>query len=122
MGRPIWGVDVQVWDPVGHVLPADREHVGELMVRGVNVMRGYRGNPEATAAASTDGWFHPGELDYVDEDGYFFVVDRTTDLTIRGGDNVYPHEVEDVPHGHPAVARGRWSSATACGSTPRARS
>jgi long-chain acyl-CoA synthetase len=105
VGRPIWGVEVQVWDPEGRVLPAGRGHVGELMVRGVNVMRRYRGDPAATAAAFTDGWFHTGDLGYVDEDGFFFVVDRTKDLIIRGGYNVYPREVEDVLYGHPAVAQ-----------------
>ncbi len=105
VGRPIWGVEVQVWDVDGRVLPAGREHVGELVVRGVNVMRRYHGDPEGTAAAFTDGWFHTGDLGYVDEDGYFFVVDRTKDLIIRGGYNVYPREVEDVLYGHPAVAQ-----------------
>jgi long-chain acyl-CoA synthetase len=105
VGRPIWGVEVQVWDTEGRALPAGREHVGELVVRGVNVMRRYRGNPAATAAAFAGGWFHTGDLGYVDEDGYFFVVDRTTDLVIRGGYNVYPREVEDVLYGHPAVAQ-----------------
>ena len=104
VGRPIWGVEVAVWDELGHVLPAGHEHVGELMVRGVNVMRGYHGNPAATAEAFTDGWFHTGDLGYVDEDGYFFVVDRKKELIIRGGYNVYPREVEDVLYTHPAVA------------------
>ncbi|MBN9101038.1 MULTISPECIES: long-chain fatty acid--CoA ligase [unclassified Pseudonocardia] len=105
VGRPIWGVEVQVWDAEGRVLPAGREHVGELVVRGVNVMRRYHGDPAATAEAFTDGWFHTGDLGYVDEDGYFFVVGRTKDLIIRGGYNVYPREVEDVLYGHPAVAQ-----------------
>lgn len=105
VGRPIWGVEVQVWDTEGRVLPAGREHVGELVVRGVNVMRRYHGDPAATAAAFTDGWLHTGDLGYVDEDGYFFIVDRTKDLIIRGGYNVYPREVENVLYGHPAVAQ-----------------
>ena len=85
-------------------LPAGRDHVGELVVRGVNVMRGYHGNPEATAEAFAGGWFHTGDLGYVDEDGFFFIVDRKKDLIIRGGYNVYPREVEDVLYTHPAVA------------------
>ena len=105
VGRPIWGVQVQVWGEHGDVLPAGRDKIGELMVRGVNVMRGYRGDPEASAKAFTRGWFHTGDLGYVDEDGYFFVVDRKKELIIRGGYNVYPREVEDAIYTHPAVAQ-----------------
>jgi long-chain acyl-CoA synthetase len=104
VGKPIWGVDVEVWDSGGRILPAGNEHVGELMVRGVNVMHGYRGDPAATAEAFTDGWLHTGDLGYVDADGYFFVVDRKKEMIIRGGENVYPREVEDVLYAHPAVA------------------
>ncbi|MFC4950734.1 long-chain-fatty-acid--CoA ligase [Pseudonocardia sp. GCM10023141] len=104
IGKPIWGVDVQIWDEQGQQLQPGREHIGEIVVRGVNVMRGYHGNPEATAEAMTDGWFHTGDLGYVDEDGYFFVVDRKKELIIRGGYNVYPREVEDVLYSHPAIA------------------
>ena len=88
----------------GRSLPPGRDHVGEIVVRGVNVMRGYHGNPEATAEAITGGWFHTGDLGYVDEDGFLFIVDRKKDLIIRGGYNVYPREVEDVLYTHPAVA------------------
>jgi long-chain acyl-CoA synthetase len=104
VGRPIWGVEVEVWDDRGVPVSPGREHVGELMVRGVNVMRGYHGDPEATEQAFTRGWFHTGDLGYRDEDGFFFVVDRKKDLIIRGGYNVYPREVEDVLYTHPAVA------------------
>ncbi len=104
VGKPIWGVDLQIWDELGQIMPAGREHVGEIMIRGVNVMRGYRGNPTATAEAFTDGWFHSGDLGYVDTDGFVFVVDRKKELIIRGGYNVYPREVEDVIYSHPAVA------------------
>jgi long-chain acyl-CoA synthetase len=104
VGKPIYGVEVQVWDAAGEVLPPGPEHVGELVVRGVNVMRGYHGNPAATREAMAGGWFHTGDLGYVDRDGFFFVVDRKKDLIIRGGENVYPREVEDVLYTHPAVA------------------
>jgi long-chain acyl-CoA synthetase len=104
VGKPIYGVEVEIWDEEGRVLPSGREHVGELVVRGFNVMRGYRGHPEATAEAMAGGWFHTGDLGYVDEDGFFFVVDRKKDMIIRGGENVYPREVEDVLYTHPAVA------------------
>ncbi|MCZ2860619.1 long-chain-fatty-acid--CoA ligase [Blastococcus sp. VKM Ac-2987] len=104
VGKPIYGVDVEIWDAHNRALPPGREHIGEIVVRGVNVMKGYRGHPEATAQAMAGGWFHTGDLGYVDEDGFFFVVDRTRDLIIRGGYNVYPREVEDVLYLHPAVA------------------
>jgi long-chain acyl-CoA synthetase len=104
VGKPIYGVEVEIWDDDGTPLPAGRDHVGELVVRGVNVMRGYHGHPEATAEAMAGGWFHTGDLGYVDADGFFFVVDRKKDLIIRGGENVYPREVEDVLYTHPAVA------------------
>ena len=85
-------------------LPPGRDNVGELVIRGVNVMRGYHDNPEATAEAFAGGWFHTGDLGYVDEDGFFFIVDRKKELIIRGGYNVYPREVEEVLYAHPAVA------------------
>jgi long-chain acyl-CoA synthetase len=104
VGKPIYGVEVEVWDSEGRPLPPGHDHIGEIVVRGFNVMRGYHGHPEATAEAMAGGWFHTGDLGYVDEDGFLFVVDRKKDLIIRGGYNVYPREVEDVLYAHPAVA------------------
>ena len=78
--------------------------VGEIVIRGPNVMKGYWQRPEATAEALAGGWFHTGDLARVDEDGYFYIVDRKKDLIIRGGYNVYPREIEEVLHEHPAVA------------------
>ncbi|WP_026909662.1 long-chain-fatty-acid--CoA ligase [Patulibacter minatonensis] len=79
--------------------------VGELQVRGPNVMKGYWKNPEATAKAiSEDGWFSTGDMAKVDEDDFYFIVDRKKDLIIRGGYNVYPREIEEVLYEHPAVA------------------
>jgi long-chain acyl-CoA synthetase len=104
VGKPIWGVDVDIWDDAGAVQPAGAEHVGEVMVRGVNVMRGYHDDPVATEQCFTRGWLHTGDLGYVDEDGFLFIVDRKKDLIIRGGYNVYPREIEEVLYAHPAVA------------------
>src|SRR6202020_1987733 len=73
-------------------------------IRGRNVMKGYWQRPEATAEAVIDGWFHTGDLARVDEEGYFYIVDRKKDLIIRGGYNVYPREIEEVLYEHPAVA------------------
>ena len=104
VGKPIWGVEIQVWDTAGHPLPHGSDHVGEVVVRGVNVMRGYHDNPEATAEAFAGGWLHTGDLGYIDQDGFLFIVDRRKDLIIRGGYNVYPREIEEVLYAHHAVA------------------
>ena len=103
VGLPLWGVDVQVVDEDDQPLPAGRDHVGEIVVRGHVVMKGYYGDPDATARAVHDGWLRTGDLAYQDEDGFLYVVDRKTDLVIRGGLNVYPPEVEGVLRRHPAV-------------------
>lgn len=103
IGKPVWGVRVRVVDKAGLPLPAGSKHVGEIVVQGHNVMKGYYRNPEATAAAIKDGWLHTGDLGYVDEDGYLFIVDRLKDVVIRGGYNVYPREIEEVLYTHPAV-------------------
>ncbi len=104
IGKPIWGVTVQVVDEADKPLPPGEDHVGEIVIRGHNIMKGYYKNPEATAEAFKNGWFHTGDLGYADEDGFFFIVDRKKDLVIRGGYNVYPREVEEVLYEHPAVA------------------
>jgi long-chain acyl-CoA synthetase len=104
VGKPIWGVEVQIWDDQQRRLASGSEHVGELVIRGVNTMRCYHNNPEATVEAFAGGWFHTGDLGYVDQDGYYFIVDRKKDLIIRGGYNVYPREVEEVLYTHPSVA------------------
>ena len=93
---------MRVAAPDGAEVPTGE--VGELLVRGHVVMKGYHGNPEATAEAIRDGWLHTGDLGYRDADGFLYVVDRIKDLIIRGGFNVYPREVEEVLYGHPAVA------------------
>jgi long-chain acyl-CoA synthetase len=102
IGTPIEGVEMQAWDDQDNeVLTGE---VGEIVIRGHNVMKGYWNRPEATEEAITaEGWFHSGDMARVDEDGYFFIVDRKKDLIIRGGYNVYPREVEEVLYEHPAV-------------------
>jgi long-chain acyl-CoA synthetase len=73
------------------------------VVKGPDVMAGYLHNPEATAEAIRDGWLHTGDVGYVDSDGYFFIVDRSKDMIIRGGENIYPREIEEVLYTHPGV-------------------
>jgi long-chain acyl-CoA synthetase len=104
IGKRIWGVEMKVFDEHDHELPLGPDNVGEIVVRGHNVMKGYYKQPEATAEAFRGGWFHTGDMGYVDEDGFFFIVDRKKELIIRGGFNVYPREVEEVLYAHPAVA------------------
>jgi long-chain acyl-CoA synthetase len=101
IGTPIRGVEMKVVDDDDNDLAIGE--VGEIVVRGHNVMKGYYGRPDATETAMRGGWFHTGDMARVDDDGYFFIVDRKKDLIIRGGFNVYPREVEEVLYEHPAV-------------------
>ena len=102
IGTPIPGVEMKLVDDDGGE-PAVGG-VGEILIRGHNLMRGYWRNPQATAEAiDGDGWFRSGDLAVVDDDGYFFIVDRKKDMIIRGGYNVYPREIEEVLYEHPAV-------------------
>jgi long-chain acyl-CoA synthetase len=102
IGTPIRDVRMRVVDGEDHEVP--QGEVGEIVISGPNVMKGYWQRPEATAEAVRDGWFHTGDLGRVDEDGYFYIVDRKKDMIIRGGYNVYPREIEEVLYEHPAVA------------------
>jgi len=104
VGKPIWGTQTQVWDPAGRPLPPGQDSVGEVVTRGLHVMKGYLNKPEETAAVFTGNWFHTGDLGYFDEDGFLFIVGRSKELIIRGGYNVYPAEIESVLHDHPAIA------------------
>jgi long-chain acyl-CoA synthetase len=101
IGTPIKGVQMKVVDDDGNEVA--QGEVGEIVIRGHNVMKGYWNRPDATAETILDGWLHTGDMAYVDEDGYFFIVDRQKDMIIRGGYNVYPREVEEVLYEHPAV-------------------
>lgn len=103
VGKAIWGTELQIWDVGHHRLPAGREHVGEIVLRGHHTMGGYLDDADATAEAFGGGWLHTGDLGYVDEDGFLFIVGRKKELIIRGGYNVYPREVEEVLARHPAV-------------------
>jgi long-chain acyl-CoA synthetase len=103
IGKPLWGVRMRVADASDQPLPPGREHVGEILIRGHNVMKGYLGRPEATEETLRGGWLHTGDLGYADSDGFYFIVDRAKDLVIRGGFNVYPREIEEVLYAHPAV-------------------
>jgi long-chain acyl-CoA synthetase len=89
-------------DEQDHDVP--QGEVGEVVIRGHNVMKSYWKRPDATEEALRGGWFHSGDMARVDEDGYFFIVDRKKDMIIRGGYNVYPREIEEVLYEHPAVA------------------
>jgi long-chain acyl-CoA synthetase len=81
----------------------DPGQYGEIVVRGPNVMQGYLHDPAATAETIRDGWLHTGDIGYMDEDGYFFIVDRSKDMIIRGGENIYPREIEEVLYQFPGV-------------------
>jgi long-chain acyl-CoA synthetase len=105
VGHPIWGVDVEIARPE---IPERIEFVpdgelGEIVIRGHNVFAGYLNRPDATAEALVDGWFRTGDLGAKDAEGFIRIVDRTKDLVIRGGFNVYPREVEEVLARHPAI-------------------
>ena len=101
-GRALPSGEVAVVDAAGRRLPAGS--VGEVVYRGPQTMQGYWRNPEATAGAVRDGWFHTGDAGYLDDEGYLFLSDRIKDMIESGGENVYPAEVENVILKHPAIA------------------
>ncbi len=101
IGTPIAGVEMKVVDEEDNELAPGE--VGEIVIRGHNVMKGYWNRPDATTEVMRGGWLHTGDMARVDEDGYFFIVDRKKDMIIRGGYNVYPREIEEVLYEHPAV-------------------
>lgn len=102
IGTEVWGVEVKLVDNDGNEVPTGEK--GELWYRGHNVMKGYYNKPEANAKTITDGWLHSGDVAIQDEDGFYFIVDRTKDMIIRGGLNVYPREVEEVMIKHDDVS------------------
>jgi long-chain acyl-CoA synthetase len=101
IGVPVGGTEFRLVDDEGNEVPKGER--GEIVMRGPFVMKGYWNKPDATADAIKDGWFHTGDIGEVDDDGYYFIVDRKKELVIRGGYNVYPREIEEVLYTHPAV-------------------
>ena len=104
VGRAIWGTELMLVDSDDHPIAPGSDAIGEVVLRGPSVMKGYFGNPEATTAALQGGWLHTGDLGSMDRDGYLYIVDRKKDVIIRGGYNVYPREIEEVLHAHPQVS------------------
>lgn len=102
IGPPVWGVDVRLIDDDWKEI--EGEGPGEIAIRGHNIMAGYYKRPEQTAEAMRGGWFRTGDIATRDEDGYFYVIDRTKDMIVRGGFNVYPREIEEVLMTHPGVS------------------
>ena len=102
VGLPVWGVEMRIFDEVDNEVP--QGDLGEIVIRGHNVMKGYYNRPKDTADAMRSGWFHTGDIGRVDEDGYFYIVDRVKDMIIRGGFNVYPREIEEVLLSHPKIS------------------
>jgi long-chain acyl-CoA synthetase len=101
VGVALPGQRVAIMAPNGDLVPTGER--GEIVIQGANVMQGYLNRPEATADALGDGWLHTGDVGIIDADGYVRIVDRIKDMIIRGGENIYPKEIETVLHGHPAV-------------------
>src|SRR6266566_1042318 len=100
-GKPI-GNEMKVVDELDREVPNGT--LGEIVLRGENILKGYYRNPEATATAFRNGWFHTGDVGYRDADGFYYIVDRKSDMIIRGGENIYPREIDEVLYQHPAVA------------------
>ncbi len=103
IGIPIWGVECKLIDDDWGTVEGSDE-IGEVAIRGHNIMKGYLNRPEATAEVMRDGWFRTGDLARRDEDGFYYIVDRSKDMIIRGGYNVYPREIEEVLMTHPDVS------------------
>jgi long-chain acyl-CoA synthetase len=104
IGVPIPGVAMKLINDDWSDVPDDPDAIGEIAIKGHNVMKGYYNRPDATAEAIRDGWFRSGDLAKKDADGFYYIVDRSKDIIIRGGFNVYPREIEEVFMTHPAVS------------------
>jgi long-chain acyl-CoA synthetase len=101
VGTPVENVEMRVVDERGRELP-DGE-LGEILIKGPNVMKGYFRNPQATAQTVRDGWLHSGDIGYRDTDGYYYIADRVKDMINVSGFKVFPREVEEILFRHPAV-------------------
>ena len=101
IGKPVLGCDLKIFDDNDNEVPQGER--GEIVMRGHNIMKGYFNKPEATAEAMRNGWFHSGDIGYIDEDGDVVIVDRKKDMIIRGGYNVYSREVEETLYAFPAI-------------------
>src|SRR6185503_13173593 len=102
VGLPLPGVEVAIMSDSGELLASGED--GEVVARGATMMRGYLGRPDETTAALKGGWLHTGDIGHFDEDGYLVLVDRAKDMIIRGGENIYPREIEAVVHQLPQIA------------------
>jgi long-chain acyl-CoA synthetase len=102
-GAPVRGLPIKCLKRYDDNEVADGE-LGEIVLCGENILKGYFKNPEATERAFRGGWFHTGDVGYRDQDGFFYIVDRKTDMIIRGGENIYPREIDEVLYQHPTVA------------------
>jgi long-chain acyl-CoA synthetase len=102
VGKPFSQVQLKILDDAGNEVPA--KALGEICVRGPNIMQRYLNRPEATAETIVDGWLHTGDIGYVDEEGFVFIVDRKKDMIIKGGYNIYPREIEEVLYQMPQIA------------------
>ncbi len=102
VGRACPGIELRIVDEHDRLLPARSN--GEICLKGANIMTGYWRDPQATAEVLKDGWFHTGDIGFLDEDGYLYITDRKKDLIIKGGENISPREIEEAFYRHPAVA------------------
>ncbi|MFN2205595.1 MAG: long-chain-fatty-acid--CoA ligase [Candidatus Promineifilaceae bacterium] len=102
VGLPVWGIKIRIVDIEGNDVPVGE--MGEILIKGHNVMKGYYKRPEATAQTIENGWLHTGDIGTFDDEGYIYITDRVKDMIIRGGFNVYPREIEEVLMTHPAVS------------------
>ncbi len=104
VGRASVGIELRVVDASGRDVARDGQEVGEIIIRGDSVSRGYFNMPEETAEAVKDGWLYPGDMATVDDDGYIYIVDRKKDMIISGGINIFPREIEEIIYTHPSVS------------------
>ena len=95
---------MKIIDDNGKDVPQNTK--GEIVIKGDNIMKEYFKNPEANEETLKGGWLHTGDIGYMDEDGFFYITDRKKDMIIRGGENIYPREIEEVIYSHPAVSLG----------------